>query len=143
MLSSMFRRLKHYAHSVCSLQTHMVFVTKYRHPVITAAVESRLLTLLKKLCETQRCELLECKADLGTQDHIHLLIERHPTVAEAKLAEILKTITSREIRKEFKDWLKPYYWKPVFWKRGYCAVSSGGASLAVLKQYIENQGYED
>ncbi len=38
--------------------------------------------------------LLECKADLGTQDHIHLLIERHPTVAEAQLAETLKTITS-------------------------------------------------
>ncbi|MEP1062139.1 IS200/IS605 family transposase [Stenomitos frigidus AS-A4] len=121
----------------------MVFVTKYRHPVITVEVEQRLLTLLQKLCTTQRCELLECKADLGTKDHIHLLIERHPTIAEAKLAEILKTITSREIRKEFKDFLKPYYWKPFFWKRGYCAVSSGGASLDVLKKYIEAQGYSD
>ena len=88
-------------------------------------------------------ELLECKADLGTQDHIHLLIERHPTVAEAQLAETLKTITSREIRKEFKEFLKPYYWKPVFWKRGYCAVSSGGAYEDVLKRYIEQQGYND
>lgn len=143
MLLNMTRKLKHYAHCVCSLQTHMVFVTKYRHPVITVEVEKRLLTLLRKLCETQRCELLECKADLGTKDHIHLLIERHPTIAEAKLAEILKTITSREIRKEFKDFLKPYYWKPVFWKRGYCTVSSGGASLDVLKKYIEEQGYND
>ncbi len=143
MLSVMARSLKHYAHAVCSLQSHMVFVTKYRHPVITAEIEARLKAMLTKLCEAKRCELLECKADLGTQDHIHLLIERHPTVAEAQLAETLKTITSREIRKEFKEFLKPYYWKPVFWKRGYCAVSSGGASLDVLKRYIEQQGYND
>ncbi|MDX2097893.1 MAG: IS200/IS605 family transposase, partial [Leptolyngbyaceae cyanobacterium bins.59] len=105
--------------------------------------EARLKTMLAKLCESKRCELLECKADLGTKDHIHLLIERHPTVAESALAETLKTITSREIRKEFREFLKPYYWKPVFWKRGYCAVSSGGASLDILKQYIENQGNDD
>ena len=139
----MARGLKHYAHSVCSLQSHMVFVTKYRHPVITTEIEVRLKAMLTRLCEAKRCSLLECKADLGTKDHIHLLIERHPTVAEAQLAETLKTITSREIRKEFREFLKPYYWKPVFWKRGYCAVSSGGASLDVLKKYIEQQGYND
>jgi putative transposase len=143
MLIDMSVKLKHYAHAVCALQTHMVFVTKYRHPVITTTVEARLKILLAKLCQTKRCELLECKADLGVKDHIHLLIERHPTVAEAELAETLKTITSREIRKEFKELLRPYYWKPVFWKRGYCAVSSGGASLEVLRQYIENQGHDD
>jgi putative transposase len=87
----------------------MVFVTKFRHPVITEEVEARLKTLLAKLCESKRCELLECEADLGTKDHIHLLIERYPTVAEAELAETLKTITSREIRKEFREFLKPYY----------------------------------
>lgn len=139
----MTQRLKHYAHSVCSLQTHMVFVTKYRHPVITEVIEQRLQVLLAKLCLAKRCELLECKADFGKQDHIHLLIERHPTVAEADLAETLKTITSREIRREFAEFLAPYYWKRVFWKRGYCAVSAGGASLETLKSYIENQGYDD
>lgn len=143
MLSDMARELKHYAHAVCSLHTHMVFVTKYRHPVITAEIEARLKVMLTKLCEAKRCVLTECQADLGTQDHIHLLIERHPTVAESQLAETLKTITSREIRKEFKEFLKPYYWKPVFWKRGYCAISSGGVSLDVLRKYIEQQGYND
>lgn len=42
-----------------------------------------------------------------------------------------------------REFLKPYYWKPVFWKRGYGFVSAGGASLDVLKKYIENQGYID
>ncbi|HEY9632800.1 MAG TPA: IS200/IS605 family transposase [Coleofasciculaceae cyanobacterium] len=136
-------KLKPYGHCFGAINIHIVFVTKYRHPVITEEVESRLKSMMTKLCETQGCILLECKADLGTKDHIHLLVEMPPKLALSDLVNTLKTITSREIRKEFRDFLQPYYWKPVFWKRGYGFVSAGGASLDVLKRYIENQGYDD
>ncbi len=135
-------KLKPHVHSFGFNLIHIVFVTKYRHPVITEAIEARLKKLIKKLCLTQDCELLECKADLGKRDHIHLLIDLAPKISLSKLANILKTITSREIRKEFATELKPYYWKPVFWKRGFGYTSAGGAPLTVLKQYIENQGYD-
>ena len=133
-------KLKLHLHSFGFNIVHIVFVTKYRHPVITESIEARLKELIKKLCQTQDCELLECKADLGKQDHIHLLIDLAPKISLSKLVNILKTITSREIRKEFATELKPYYWKPVFWKRGFGYTSAGGAPLTVLKQYIENQG---
>ncbi|HHP7231291.1 MAG TPA: transposase [Xenococcaceae cyanobacterium] len=55
----------------------------------------------------------------------------------------LKTISSREIRKEFAQQLKPYYWKPRFWKQGYGYTSSGDAPIEILIRYIENQGYKD
>ena len=64
-------------------------------------------------------------------------------VSVSKLANTIKTVTSREIRKRFALMLKPYYWKPVFWKRGYCAVSGGGATLEVIKSYIQSQGQDD
>jgi putative transposase len=66
-----------------------------------------------------------------------------PDVATSTLVNTLKTVTSREIRKRFAEELKPYYWKPVFWKRGYCAVSGGGASLDVIAAYIQSQGTND
>ncbi|MEB3277930.1 MAG: IS200/IS605 family transposase [Lyngbya sp.] len=132
-----------FAHCVCRIHLHIVFVTKYRHPVINEQIEARLKTMMTRLCETQKCILLECKADLGKQDHIHLLVDMAPDIAVSRLVNTLKTITSREIRKEFAQYLKPYYWKPVFWKRGYCSASVGGATLSVLKQYIEEQGYDD
>ncbi|MGK7951707.1 MAG: IS200/IS605 family transposase [Xenococcaceae cyanobacterium] len=135
-------KLKPHIHSFGFNLVHIVFVTKYRHPVINEAIEARLRELIGKLCQTQDCELLECKADLGTKDHIHLLIDVAPKISLSKLCNILKTITSREIRKEFADFLKPYYWKPVFWKRGFGYTSAGGAPLTVLRQYIENQGYK-
>lgn len=135
-------KLKPHVHSFGFNAVHIVFVTKYRNPVINDAIEARLKELIEKLCKTQDCELLQCKADLGKRDHIHLLIDLAPKISLSKLVNILKTITSREIRKEFSQELKPYYWKPVFWKRGFGYTSAGGAPLSVLKQYIENQGYD-
>ena len=135
-------KLKPHVHSFGFNAVHIVFVTKYRNPVINDAIEARLKELIEKLCKTQDCELLQCKADLGKRDHIHLLIDLAPKISLSKLVNILKTITSREIRKEFSHELKPYYWKPVFWKRGFGYTSAGGAPLSVLKQYIENQGYD-
>lgn len=139
----MARKLNRHAHSVTSLCVHMVFVTKYRHPVINQSILERLKELIAKMCAKRGCILANCQTDLGKPDHIHLLIDKHPSISESQLAMALKTITSREIRKEFAEYLQPYYWEPVFWKRGYCAVSAGGASLDKLVEYIENQGYDD
>jgi putative transposase len=136
-------RLRPYLHCYGSNDIHLVFVTKFRHPVISEEMESGLKEIFDRICQTQGCELLECKADLGKKDHIHLLVKLAPRIALSKLVNLLKTVSSREMRKEFAEELKPYYWKPFLWKRGYGFVSSGGASLDVLKKYIENQGYED
>ena len=133
---------KPHNHSFGYNAIHIVFVTKYRHPVITKVVESRLKEMFARLCKTQDSELLECKADLGKRDHIHLLVDLAPRISLGKLCNILKTISSREIRKEFAMELKPYYWKPVFWKQGYGYTSAGGAAIDVLVKYIENQGYQ-
>lgn len=134
---------KPHNHSFGYNVVHIVFVTKYRHPVISEAIESRLTQMYKRLCATQDSELLECKADLGKRDHIHLLVDLAPRLSLGKLTNILKTISSREIRKEFAAELKPYYGQPVFWKRGYGYTSAGGAAINVLIKYIENQGCDD
>ena len=68
-------------HSFGYNAVHIVFVTKYRHSVITEAVESRLNEMFVRLCKTQDSELLECKADLGKRDHIHLLVDLAPFLA--------------------------------------------------------------
>ncbi len=121
----------------------MVFVTKYRHSVLTEPIESDIIQLCRSICEKNRSYLLEAKADLEIKDHIHLLLDLAPDVCVSKIANTMKTVTSREIRKRYAEELKPYYWKPFFWKRGYCAVSGGGASLDVIKSYIQSQGRDD
>ncbi|MGL6058119.1 MAG: transposase, partial [Culicoidibacterales bacterium] len=36
--------------------------------------------------------------------------------------------------------LAPYYWKPYFWSNSYLILSTGGATIDMIKKYIENQG---
>lgn len=128
---------------MCSIQIHIVFITKFRHPVLTEQIEADMIQLCRSICEKNRSYLIEAKADLELKDHIHLLIDLAPDVAISKLCNTLKTVTSREIRKRYAEELRPYYWKPFFWKRGYCAVSGGGATLEVIKSYIQSQGKDD
>jgi putative transposase len=136
-------KLRKFAHTVSAIKVHVVFVTKYRHSVIEGDIEKEVVRIAQGICQKNDCILEEAKADLGTKDHIHLLIDLAPKVSISVLCNTLKTVTSREIRKHYAEQLKPYYWKPVFWKRGYSVVSAGGASLEVLKEYIEEQGYDD
>ena len=132
----MTTRLRHHAHSTFRIWMHIVLVTKYRKKVITPEILERLKEIFSKLCLSQKCDLAEFN---GESDHVHLLIDMAPDISVSKLVNILKTISSREIRREFKEHVVKFYWKPVFWTTAYCALSAGGAPLDILKSYIQNQ----
>ncbi|WP_407928473.1 transposase, partial [Borreliella americana] len=51
----------------------------------------------------------------------------------------LKTVSSRPIRKKYSTYLDKYYWKPYFWSRSYCLIYTVGASIDIIKKYIQNQ----
>ena len=75
----------------------------------------------------------------GESDHIHVLLSCPPHVAISEFVNALKTTTARILRRDFAPALAAFYCEPVLWSRSYCALSVGGAPLAVLKTYIEQQ----
>ena len=124
-------------HSCYKLTYHLVVITKYRHPVINESVKKRLVEIVTDVIENSwKCTLIEVN---GTEDHLHLLFDAPPQVQLSKLVNNLKTVSSRLIRKEFSEHLKPYYWKPYFWNNSYLILTTGGATIDIIKNYIENQ----
>lgn len=121
---------------VYRLSVHLVFVTKYRRKVITLEILDDLEKIFTRLCENQKCQLTSFNAEA---DHCHLLVEMYPDVAPSRLVNTLKTVSSRLIRRDHKAHLDKFYRKPVFWTGAYCIVSTGGAPLEIVKQYIESQ----
>jgi putative transposase len=79
----------------------------------------------------------------GEPDHVHILLSAPPQASLAKLINSIKTTTSRRIRKEMPDYISEYYEKPLFWSRSYMILSSGGAPIEVIRQYIQEQGTEE
>ena len=114
----------------------IVLVTKYRKKVITAKILKDLEKIISRLCSNAKSELIEFN---GESDHVHEQVDISPDIAPSKLVNTLKTISSRMIRKKYAEYLKPFYWKPVFWTGAYFVTSSGGAPLETLKEYIKNQ----
>ena len=124
-------------HSCYLLEYRLVVVTKYRHPVITGQIKTRLIELSKQIIE----EYWECKISaINTdKDHIHIIFEAKPQIQLSKLINNFKTVTSRRIRKEFADELKPFYRKPYFWADSYFVCTVSDRSRDIIKKYIVNQ----
>lgn len=112
--------LKTLFHSTYSIHLHLVLVTKYRHKCISLEMADYLKKQCERLLESWDCELLEFN---GEKDHLHLLVSLNPKVQPSKMLNSLKTATSRLVRKNFSEELKPFYWKPYFYSRSYCLVS--------------------
>ena len=124
-------------HAVYKLQYHLVVVTKYRHPVIEELLKDRLIDISYDIIENRwKSEIIEINTD---KDHIHILFETSPQTQLSKLINNYKTVTSRLIRKEFEEQLRPYYWKPYFWSDTYFISSVSETSEAMIKRYIQSQ----
>ena len=120
----------------------MVVVTKYRHPVLVDNIRKRLLEITDELLKKWNVELLSIETD---KDYIHLYFSAPPQVCPAVFINIInnyKTVTARLIRKEFSEYLKPYYWKPYFWSHSYFVSSVSEVSDFAIRRYVEAQGAE-
>ena len=75
----------------------------------------------------------------GEDDHVHLLVNYPPKVAVSKLVNCLKRISSLLIQKKNYPSIKTKLWGRALWSPSYFAARCGGASIAVIRQYIEQQ----
>ncbi len=123
-------------HSVFSLHYHLVMCIKYRRKVIDDSISDRLKDIFVDIAPNYGVELLEWNHDI---DHVHLLFKAKPNTEISKLINAYKSASSRRIKNEFPS-IRKFLWKEYFWSKSYCLVTTGGAPLDVVKQYIENQG---
>jgi putative transposase len=69
-------------------------------------------------------------------DHVHLLTERYPQYSIHRLAEQIKSRSSRLLRAEFPQ-LKSRI--PNLWTNSYFVATIGGTTPEAVKRYVENQ----
>lgn len=129
--------LKTNNHGVFRLFYHIGFQIKYRNPCITPEMARTLELSLTETAAKWECQVTEFGAEV---DHIHFILDAHPSMNLARMIGNLKTVSSRRVRKEYENHLSQYFWKPYFWSRSYSVISVGGrASLETVIRYIQNQ----
>lgn len=120
-------------HVLYSCKYHVVFCPKYRRKVLVGSVEKRLKEIIYQIAKELDCEVLELEV---MPDHVHILCEVDPQFGIHKFVKRVKGLSSRLLRQEFPQ-LKSRL--PTLWTRSYFVSTVGGAPIAILKQYIENQ----
>ncbi len=102
---------------------HLVFVTKYRSPMITGDTLSQLWKLFKQKADEFKCTIHILN---GHRDHVHLLVTSPPKLSVSDLVKHLKGYSSFSIQN-------------LQWQRGYGVFTVDSCSFDRVVRYIRKQ----
>lgn len=121
-------------HTVSRLSAHIVWVTKYRYPVLKGDIKTRCRSLLIQICNAEDIQILK---GVISKDHIHMHIEYRPSQSVSGIVKKMKGRSSRKLQMEFPE-LKQRYWGRHFWAIGYGCWSTGNITDEMVNEYLEH-----
>lgn len=124
------------AHSVFLLNYHLILVVKYRRKVFDDTISERAKEIFSRIAPNYNISLQEWGHD---EDHVHILFRAHPKTAISKFINAYKSASSRLLKKEYPS-IREKLWKELFWSQSFFLLTTGGAPLEIVKEYIQTQG---
>lgn len=109
---------------------HIIFSTKLRERWITPDIEQRIRSYLGGIAAENKMTPLKIG---GVEDHVHLVLGIHPTVAISQALKLLKTGSSGWIHNAFPGM------KGFGWQDGYASFAVSKSLLPEVIAYVENQ----
>ncbi|TEB15569.1 Transposase IS200 like protein [Pelotomaculum sp. FP] len=127
------------SHVTYDIKVHLVWITKYRKPVLGGKIAERARELIRLVAKNNEVEIL---AGHVSKDHVYLLVSVPPHLSVSKLVQYIKGYSSRKLLMEYKE-LNKQFWGQHLWARGYFAASSGNVTDEVIMEYIKTQDIEE
>jgi len=127
------------SHTVGDYTYHLVWITKYRYPVLVGDIAERTRDLIRQICTENQVEIIRGSV---ARDHVHIYVSIPPYISVSKLVQYLKGKTSRKIQQEFPE-LRKRYWGRHFWAVGYFGRTTGNVTDEMIKKYIEDHMHKD
>ena len=124
-------------HCSYRIRYHMVFVVKYRKDLITDSIFEYNKEIFDGISKRY---YLNFHAIGYEEDHLHVLVEARPRYSPSQIMQICKSITAKEIFKQFPE-VKEELWGGHFWTEGgHIDTVGDGYGEEQMKEYIKNQG---
>ncbi len=111
---------------------HLVWSTHSRRPILIGALRQKTHSLIVHNAHKLHCPVV---AIGGTEDHVHLAVCLHPSVAVARLAQAVKGATSfalRNVRSLPGE-------RALVWQEGYGAFSFSERDRETVERYVLSQ----
>ncbi len=124
------------AHSVYDLKYHFVWTPKYRKEILTGEVAEAVREIVQSVAEAYEMEIDTMEV---MEDHVHVFLYAPPRYSPARVMQIMKSISAREIFARF-PWLRRKLWGGEFWGDGYFVRSIGDqVTSEIIRRYIQYQ----
>lgn len=107
--------------------------------MIDNVISDRLKEIFVKIAPSYNIVLEEWNYDI---DHVNILFKGQPNTEISIFINANKSASSCIIKKEFPK-IRNYLWKVTFWLQNFCLLTTGGATVDIIKQYIKTQGKKD
>ena len=124
----------------CVKDTHEMIRAAHFSAVRSAAFISELkeglLNYTNNYFKERDCNILAINTD---KDHLHIVFEAYPNLNLSHFINAFKSASSRRMRTDFAEYLKPFYWKPYFWSMSYFVGTVSEKSTQIVQDYIRNQ----
>lgn len=132
--------IKHSSHARYDIWYHFAWSTKYRKRVFTHPItRQRIETIFRSIASHYDIQVGQLKCLSG---HIYLTASAPPRLAPARIVQILKSVSTKQLFKEF-PWLRQFYWGGEIWIGGYFVRTVGsGQTKEQIDQYIQEQAEE-
>jgi putative transposase len=127
------------SHSTFDCTYHIIWITKYRYPVLIGDIAIRTRDLIRQVCIDNQVEIIRGNV---ANNHVHIYVSVPPYLSISKLMQLLKGKSSRKIQQEFPE-LKKRYWGQHFWAIGYFVRTTGNVTDEMIKEYIERHADDD
>jgi putative transposase len=118
---------------------HIVWVPKYRFPILTGEVGRLVDQDIRKLSEWLGCEVIELNIQ---SDHVHVEVRIPPKVSVSTYMGTIKGKIAIKMFKTYPMLKKKPYWGNHFWARGYF-VNTVGLNEEMIKRYVKYQEEEE
>jgi putative transposase len=124
------------AHAVYDLKYHFVWTPKYRKDLLTGEVAEAVREILQSVAEAYDMEIDTMEV---MEDHVHVFVSAPPRYSPARVMQIMKSISARELYARF-PWVRRKLWGGEFWGDGYFVRSIGDQVTAeIIRRYIRYQ----
>ncbi len=111
-------------HTIWDCKYHLVWVTKYRYPILGGDVGLRCRELLREIARSKEMIIY---VGSNNREHVHMLAGIPPNLSISKAVQFLKGKSSHKMLGEFAQ-LRKRYWGQHLWARGYWVASSGNVT---------------
>jgi len=124
------------AHAVYDLKYHFVWTPKYRKDLLTGEVAEALEEILQRVAKAYDMEIDTMEV---MEDHVHVFLSVPPRYSPARVMQIMKSISARELFGRF-PWVRRKLWGGEFWGDGYFVRSVGDqVTTEIIRRYIRYQ----